>query len=201
MQFHRFLQLCAGRTGQIVNLSSIGNELGVDHKTIKEWISIAVTSYILFLLPPFYKNYNKRIRKSPKLYFCDVGLATHLLGIQNEDQLRNHPSKGELFETFIVIEFLKNRYNKGKRSNLYYFRDNIGNEIDLIIETGSGLIPVEIKSGQTLNYSYFKGLDYFRKLENNIEKSLLLMGADIKQKGENHEVYGYTKLKELMAYM
>ena len=160
MQFHRFLQLCAGRTGQIVNFSSIGNELGVDHKTVKEWISIAVASFILYLLPPFYKNYNKRIRKSPKLYFCDVGLATHLLGIQNEDQLRNHPLKGELFESFVVLEFLKNRLNQGKRSNLYYYRDNIGNEVDIVLETGSWLIPVEIKSSQTVNYSFFKGLPY-----------------------------------------
>lgn len=197
MQFHRFLQLCAGRTGQILSFSNIGNDLGIDHKTVKEWISIALASYIVFLLPPYYNNYNKRIRKSPKLYFIDVGLATHLLGIQNSEQLRTHPLKGELFETFVVIEFLKKRYNQGKRSNLYYFRDNTGNEIDLIFETGLGPIPIEIKSAQTVNSDFFKGLNYFRKLDKNIERSILIMGNDIKQKRNEHLVYGYPFIDEL----
>ncbi len=197
MQFHRFLQLCAGRTGQILSFSNIGNDLGIDHKTVKEWISIALASYIVFLLPPYYNNYNKRIRKSPKLYFIDVGLATHLLGIQNSEQLRTHPLKGELFETFVVIEFLKKRYNQGKRSNLYYFRDNTGNEIDLIYETGLGPIPIEIKSAQTVNSDFFKGLNYFRKLDKNIDTSILIMGNDIKQKRNEHLVYGYPFIDEL----
>ena len=197
MQFHRFLQLCAGRTGQILSFSNIGNDLGIDHKTVKEWISIALASYIVFLLPPYYNNYNKRIRKSPKLYFIDVGLATHLLGIQNSEQLRTHPLKGELFETFVVIEFLKKRYNQGKRSNLYYFRDNTGNEIDLIFETGLGPIPIEIKSAQTVNSDFFKGLNYFRKLDKNIDTSILIMGNDIKQKRNEHLVYGYPFIDEL----
>ena len=197
MQFHRFLQLCAGRTGQIVNFSSIGNELGIDHKTVKEWTSIAMASYIMFLLPPYYKNYNKRIRKSPKLYFLDVGLATHLIGIQNSEHLQVHPLKGELFETFVVIEFLKKRYNQGKRSNLYYFRDNIGNEVDLIYETGLAPIPIEIKSAKTVNSDFFKGLNYFRKLEKNIDRSILIMGSDIKQKRNEHSIYGYPFINEL----
>jgi len=199
MQFHRFLQLCAGRTGQIVNFSSIGNELGIDNKTVKEWTSVAMASYIIFLLPPYYKNYNKRIRKSPKLYFLDVGLAAHLIGIQNKDQLQAHPLKGELFETFVVIEFLKNRYNQGKRSNLYYFRDNIGNEIDLIYETGLAPIPIEVKSAQTVNSDFFKGLNYFKKLEKNIEKSILIMGNNIKQKRNKHSIYGYPFIDELVG--
>ena len=197
MQFHRFLQLCAGRTGQIVNFSSIGNELGIDHKTVKEWTSIAMASYIMFLLPPYYKNYNKRIRKSPKLYFLDVGLAAHLIGIQNSDQLQVHPLKGELFETFVVIEFLKKRYNQGNRSNLYYFRDNIGNEVDLVYETGLAPIPIEIKSAQTVNSDFFKGLNYFRKLVKNVDKSILIMGNDIKQKRNEHSIYGYPYIDEL----
>ena len=197
MQFHRFLQLCAGRTGQIVNFSSIGNELGIDHKTVREWTSIAIASYIMFLLPPYYNNYNKRIRKSPKLYFLDVGLAAHLIGIQNSDQLDVHPLKGELFETFVVIEFLKKRYNQGNRSNLYFFRDNIGNEVDLIYETGLTPIPIEIKSAQTMNSDFFKGLNYFRKLVKNVDKSILIMGNDIKQKRNEHSIYGYPFIDEL----
>ena len=197
MQFHRFLQLCAGRTGQIVNFSNIGNELGVDHKTVKEWISIAIASYILFLLPPFYKNYNKRIRKAPKLYFTDVGLASHLIGIQNAEQLKIHPLKGELFETFVVLEFLKNRYNQGKRSNLYYFRDSIGNEVDLVFETGLSPVPIEIKSAKTINSDFFKGLNYFREIDKTIDKSVLIVGADIQQNRSNHFVYGYPYIEKL----
>jgi len=165
---------------------------------VKEWISIALASYLIFLLPPYYKNYNKRIRKAPKLYFLDVGLAAHLIGIQNIDQLQTHPLKGELFETFVVIEFLKKRYNQGKRSNLYYFRDNTGNEIDLIFETGLEPIPIEIKSAQTVNSDFFKGLNYFGKLEKNIEESILIMGNDIKQRRNEHSVYGYPFINELL---
>ena len=198
MQFHRFLQICAGRTGQIINFNSIGNELGVDNKTVKNWISIAQASYIIYLLPPYYKNFNKRIRKSPKLYFIDVGLACHLLGIQNSNQLNTHPLKGELFETFIVIEFLKSRYNQGKRSNLYYFRDNVGNEVDLIFDTGLLPIPIEIKSGQTINSEFFKSLNYFRKLESNLDKAFLIMGNDLRQQRENNHIYGYPFIKEVI---
>lgn len=198
MQFHRFLQLCAGRTGQIVNFSNVGNELGINHKTVKEWISIAEASYIIFLLPPYYKNYNKRIRKSPKLYFLDVGLAAHLIGIQNDTQLQTHPLKGELFETFVVIEFLKNRYNRGQRSNLYYFRDNTGNEVDLILDNGFNPVPIEIKSAQTVSSNFFKGLDYFQKIKENISNSYLIMGNDIRQKRGEYSIYGYPFINELL---
>lgn len=191
MQFHRFLQLCAGRTGQILNYNNIGNELGIDSKTVKEWLSIAMSGYIIFLLPPYYRNFNKRIIKSPKLYFFDVGLATHLLGIQSKDQLSSHPQKGELFENFVIMEFLKNRYNQGKRSNLYYFRDNTGNEVDLIYETGLGAIPIEIKSAQTVNSSFFKGLDYFAKINKDCQEKYLIMGSDIQQQRSDYVISSY----------
>lgn len=191
MQFHRFLQLCAGRTGQILNYNNIGNELGIDSKTVKEWLSIAMAGYIIFLLPPYYRNFNKRIIKSPKLYFFDVGLATHLLGIQRQDQLSSHPQKGELFENFVILEFLKNRYNQGKRSNLYYFRDNTGNEVDLIYETGLGAIPIEIKSAQTVNSSFFKGLDYFAKINKDSLEKYLIMGSDIHQQRSDYFISSY----------
>ncbi|MCF7921031.1 MAG: ATP-binding protein [Candidatus Cloacimonetes bacterium] len=163
LQFHRFMQLCAGRIGQIVNYQSFSNELGVDAKTIKNWLSVAMAGYIIYLLPPYFRNFNKRIIKSPKLYFFDVGLVAHLLGIRDEDHLNNHPLRGQLFENFVVMEFLKSNYNAGKRSNLYFFRDNSGNEVDLIYEMGDETVPIEIKSAQTVNNSFFKGLDFFRK--------------------------------------
>lgn len=194
-QFHQFLKLCAGRTGQIINATSMGNDLGVTNKTVMQWLSVLEASFLVFFLPPFHKNFNKRIIKSPKLYFQDVGLACHLLGIENSRQLQTHPLKGELFETFIVGEFLKQRYNQGKESNLYYFRDNTGNEVDLILETGSGLTPVEIKSGKTVNRQFFKGLDYFKKLSGEVERSVLVTGGDIKRKQQGHHVFGYSDIK------
>jgi len=200
MQFHRFLQLCAGRTGQILNYNNISNELGVDSKTVKEWFSIAMAGYIIFLLPPYYRNFNKRIIKSPKLYFFDVGLASHLLGIQNVDQISSHPLRGELFENFVVLDFLKSRYNQGKRSNLYYFRDNTGNEIDLIYETGLGAIPIEIKSAQTVNTSFFKGLDYFARINENCLEKYLIMGSDIQEQRSNYSILGYPYISEISKY-
>lgn len=197
-QFHRFLQICAGRTGQILNMSGLGNEIGVSHKTIREWISVLEASYIIFLLKPFHRNYNKRIIKSPKLYFIDVGLSSHLLGIENFNQLKTHPLRGELFETFVVIEFLKYRFNWGLQNNLYYFRDNVGNEVDLIIETGDGLFPVEIKSGKTINSQFFKGLQYFKKLDTkNVKTPALIIGDIVKQKRTECFVYGYPFVEDL----
>jgi uncharacterized protein len=121
-------------------------------------------SYIIYTLPPYYKNFNKRLTKSSKLYFYDTGLACYLLGIRNSSELSNHGYRGSLFENFIVIELLKNRYDKGQRSNLYYWRDSGGNEVDVLIDNGSTQIPVEIKSAATLNMEFFKGLNYWEKL-------------------------------------
>jgi len=197
MQFHRFLQLCAGRTGQIINFSSLGNELGVTNKTIQHWISILEASYIVFLLQPYYRNFNKRITKSPKLYFLDIGLAIHLLGVEHPEQLVSHPLRGELFETFVIGEFLKYRYNHGKRSNLFYFRDHVGNEVDLVIETGSGTVPVEIKSSKTITPRFFKGLDYYKKIAGTVSTSVLVINDHIKQERQQHIVIGYPNIEEL----
>jgi hypothetical protein len=198
MQFHRFLKLCAGRTGQILNLTSIGNDLGATHKTIKEWISILEASYIVYLLKPYYHNYNKRIIKSPKLYFLDVGIAAHLLGIESAAQIPSHPLRGALFETFIISEFLKARYNLGKPDNLFYFRDQTGNEVDVILETGSGPIPIEIKSAQTVSPHFFHGLEYFKKMERHCPDAFLIMGSHIEQKRTGVAIYGFSNIDILM---
>ena len=176
-KFEIFLKLCAGRTGQILNLSSIGNDCGVNHATIKSWIAVLEASYIVKLLRPYYKNFNKRLVKSPKLYFLDTGLASFLLDIQNEKQLKTHPLKGHLFESFVVSEMLKMRFNAGKTDNLYYFRDNIGNEVDLICNEGHKVNQIEIKSGQTISGDFFKGLNYFSALNKNISHSYLIYGG------------------------
>lgn len=162
--FERFLKLCAGRTGQLLNLSSLANECSISHTTAREWLTILEASYIIFLLQPHYKNFNKRLVKMPKIYFYDTGLACSLLGIENSSQLKTHYLRGELFESLVITELLKSRFNAGLASNLYFWRDKTGNEIDCLVEKGDKLVPVEIKSGETVNDNYFKGLKLWEKL-------------------------------------
>ena len=163
--FEKFLKLCAGRIGQLLNFQGLANDVGVSHTTVKSWISILEASYIIFLLPPWYNNFSKRLVKSPKLYFYDVGLASYLLGIENEKQVFRDPLRGNLFENLVVAEVLKYRFNKGKKSNLYFYRDSTGLEIDLIYETGRNIYPIEIKSGATISEDFFKNLTKFIKFD------------------------------------
>lgn len=156
--FQKFLRLLAAYTGQLINLSSIANDCGISHNTVKAWLSVLETSYIIHLIKPHHKNFNKRLVKSPKLYFHDVGLVARLLGIQNHKQLINHMNRGALFETFIVNELLKNRFNDGLSSNLYFWRDQTGNEIDALLDCGDYIEAIEIKSSSTINSDFFKGL-------------------------------------------
>ena len=162
--FQRFVRLCAGRSGHILNLSSLATDCGISHNTAKAWISVLEASYILFLLRPHHANFNKRLVKSPKLYFYDTGLLCWLLGIQEPDQLATHPLRGNIFETLIVSELVKTRFNQGKQTAFHYWRDSNGNEVDVIVDAGSKLIPIEIKSGQTLNQDFFAGLNRWSAL-------------------------------------
>ncbi len=180
--FQRFLKLCAGRTGQLLNLSSLANDCGITHNTAKAWISVLEASYIVHLLPPHHQNFNKRLVKTPKLYFLDTGLATWLLGIQNSEQLTTYVQRGALFETWVISELLKARYNAGETSNLYFWRDRSGHEVDLLIDHGTHLSPLEIKSGQTINRDYFKGLEFWKNLAgDNGGKAWLVYGGDTRQ--------------------
>lgn len=179
--FERFLRLCAGRIGQMLNMSSLAVEAGVDVKTIGSWIGVLETSFIVFRLQPYHKNFNKRIVKMPKLYFYDTGLAVALLGLENESQIMLHPFRGNLFENLVVVEFLKRRYNKGQSNNLFFWRDNTGNEIDLLIEKGIHRIPVEIKSGKTITNDFFKGIRFWNKLTQT-EGGYLIYDGDMLQK-------------------
>lgn len=156
--FRTFVKLCAGRLGQLLNLQSLGNDAGVSHTTAREWISVLEASYVVFLLPPLYANLSKRLIKSPKLYFYDVGLAAYLLGIENERQIFTHPLKGALFENLIVMEALKHRYNRGLRSNLHFYRDSTGLEVDLLASFADRLIGIEIKAGATVSREFFRSL-------------------------------------------
>ncbi len=156
--FQRFVRLCAGRIGQLLNLSNLAVDAGINASTARAWIAILEASYIVYLLQPHHQNFNKRLIKTPKLYFCDPGLAVYLLTIRDPAQLNAHAQRGALFETFVVGELLKAHYNQGEPAGLYFWRDRSGHEIDLLIQRSDGLQPLEIKSGQTLNRDFFKGL-------------------------------------------
>jgi len=156
--FQRFLRLCAGRTGQLLNLSSLAQDAGIAQSTARAWLSVLQASYIVFLLPPHHRNLGKRVVKMPKLYFVDAALAASLMGIQTRAQLAIHPLRGALFETLIVSEFLKSRFHQGWPSNLYFWRDNVGLEVDLLLEEPEGLQPIEIKSSATVTDALFKSL-------------------------------------------
>jgi len=179
--FERFLRLCAGRTGQLLNMSSLATDVGMDVKTIGSWLGILEASFIAFRLYPYHENYNKRIVKMPKLYFYDTGLASALMGIEDVSQLTIHPLRGGLFENLVVVDFLKRLYNNGKQNNLYFWRDNIGNEVDLLIKKGANRYPVEIKSAQTISDEFFKGIRYWNKLTNT-EGGYLVYAGDMLQK-------------------
>jgi len=159
--FEKFVRLCAGRTGQLLNLHSLGNDVGISHTTARSWLTLLEASYVVFLLQPWHTNISKRQVKTPKLYFHDVGLAAYLLGAESELHVNRHPLRGNLFENLVVIEALKYRYNRGRRNNLHFWRDAKGSEVDLVIEAGSDVVPVEIKSGATISEDFFKGLRSF----------------------------------------
>ena len=175
--FERFLRLAAGRTGQILNMDSLAGDSGVSPVTVKRWLSLLQASYIVFLLRPHQKNYNKRLTKSPKLYFYDTGLVCYLLNIRNAETLALHSQRGAIFETYVVSELVKTCMNAGVEPPLYFWRDSQGHEIDLMVENGEDLFPIEIKSGQTVNGSMFDGLNFWRKLS-GAEKGMLCYGGN-----------------------
>lgn len=164
VKFENFVRLCAGRVGQLLNQSSLANDVGVSSATIAEWLSVLEASFVVFRLQPYYENFGKRIIKAPKLYFIEPGLAAWLLGIETETQMRRDPLKGNLFENMVVVEALKTLLNRGADPRLFFFRDSRGNELDLLVQQGRKLAPFEIKSPQTWHDSYLKGIRYFQNL-------------------------------------
>ncbi len=194
--FHRFLQMCATRTGQILNLSSLANDCGITHNTAKAWISVLEASYIVFLLSPHFNNYNKRLIKSPKIYFYDTGLACLLAGIQHAEQLISHPMRGALFETYVISELIKNRFNQGLLSNLFFWRDSQGHEVDVIIDQGNQLIPIEVKAGQTITNDYFSGILYWQNLSKQQDKSYIIYAGDQSQKREQTTILNWQQFAE-----
>lgn len=190
--FHIFIKMCAYRTGQILNLSSLANDCGITHNTAKEWISLLETSFIIFRLTGYHKNFNKRLIKMPKLYFVDPGLASYLAGIKNSEQLKIHSLKGPLFESFIISEFLKYQYNRGKDSSLYFWRDKTGHEIDCILEDSTNSMPIEIKSGRTITGDYFKNIKYWCNLAKiDMGESYIVYGGLKNQKRSTGHIIGF----------
>lgn len=163
-EFRRFVIMCASRIGTEFNAQSMSNELGVSIPTIQEWMNVLEASYIAFRLQPFYRNINKRLIKTPKIYFYDVGLVCFLLGIKTAQQVETHPLRGQIFENMVVCEFLKHQYNQGQDSNIYFYRDKGQHEVDLIQEDGINLSAYEIKLSTNIHTDFYKNLQYFRAL-------------------------------------
>ncbi len=198
--FQRFIRMCAARTGQLLNLSALASDCGVTHNTAKAWISVLEASYIVHLLRPHHKNFNKRMIKSPKLYFCDTGLAAWLQGIQTAEQLATHSARGALFETWVVSELLKYRFNQALSSNLYFWRDSAGNEVDVLIEQSNTLFPIEIKSGQTLVGEFFDSVKKYTALAGDaVEQSALVYGGSQMQQREAVNVYPWQQIHKLSS--
>ncbi|MFZ4099920.1 MAG: ATP-binding protein [Chlamydiia bacterium] len=164
LSFQKFIRLLAGRVGQLVNLEGLSNEVGVSSPTIKSWLSVLEASFLIYRLPPYFENFGKRLTKSPKLYFTDVGLAVYLLGVESTAQLERDPLRGNLFENLVVMEIVKAFTNQGREPRCYFLQDSKRHEIDLVTPKGSQLVPMEIKSGETFRADFLKNMEYFRSI-------------------------------------
>lgn len=199
ISFERFIKLTASRIGQLVNYASLAADVGVSAVTIKEWISVLEATYILIRLEPYFENFGKRLIKSPKLYFADTGLACYLLGIDTVEQLVHDPHYGNLFENWVVVELMKSRYNQGLDPRLYFYRDVVGKEIDLLYQRGSRLVPIEIKSNKTFSSSFLEGLRYFHEQSpQRAENGALIYAGDKRQKLGTFQLYSAEQCAELL---
>lgn len=192
--FEKFMKLLAGRVGQLIDYNQLSNDVGVDTKTIKSWLSILEASFVVYKLAPYFENFGKRVVKSPKYYFTDVGLLCFLLGIEKPDQVSRDPLVGNIFENLVVIEFLKERYNLGKMANLYFFRDSNGNEVDIVIQNGRELVPVEIKSSSTFNKNFSKGIKKFIEISKSSEKGEIIYSGDYFPSTDDYEVRNFKNI-------
>jgi predicted AAA+ superfamily ATPase len=198
--FQKFVRLCAGRIGQIVNMQSLANDTGISHTTAQAWLSLLEASYIIFMLNPWYRNISKRLIKSPKLYFYDVGLAAYLLGMENEVHVSRDPLRGNLFENLALMEVVKYRFNKGRKGAVTFFRDSRGNEVDMILESGLEAFPLEVKAGATITEDFFKGLKHFSHLtgEPPYGCGLIYGGKEVQQR-THFRIYPATAMDEMFA--
>jgi predicted AAA+ superfamily ATPase len=198
--FQNFLKLCAGRIGSVLNKESLGNDLGLAASTINHWLSVLEASFILIQVTPYFENFGKRIIKSPKLYFTDVGLATYLLGIENIDQLKRDPLRGFLVENLVLIEMMKARLNKGLEPQLFYYRDNHQHEIDIIYKKSNQLIPVEVKSSETFTTGFLKNLNYYAELAApRVQEGFLVYAGEHEQQIGNINVINFKNSYKIVG--
>ena len=197
--FRRFIRLCAGRVGQILNLESLGSDAGVSQPTARSWLDVLGAGDILFRLEPYHTNLRKRIVKSPKLYFVDVGLAAHLIGIRSVGQLASHPLRGQLFENAAVVEAIKHSHNHGLYADLSFFRTGDGLECDLLYPTPAGLAAIEIKSGATVVGAWFSRLNRIRRTLPGISSTALVYGGDDRQHRAAGDVVPLVRFAEYLA--
>lgn len=196
--FQKFLRLCAGRIGQLLDLTSIGNDCGITAHTVRSWISVLEATYVIFLLHPHHKNFNKRLIKTPKIYFYDSAIACHLLSIHSSKDLMTHYLRGGLFESMILSNLLKQRFNAGLLPNLYFWRDKSGLEVDCILEQGQKLVPIEIKSGETLSSDYFANLVKWNQIaKTDPADSYVIYGGQEKQIRSQGVALGWQHLDSL----
>ena len=193
-----FVRILAGRVGQILNLHSISGDLGVSSTTLSEWLSVLEASFLVFRLYPYYENFGKRLIKSPKIYFTDVGLVCYLLGIETVGQVMRDPLLGGIFENMVVMDFVKERLNKGLDPNFFYFRDNNQNEVDLIIKKHEKLIPVEIKAAMTFNENLLKGIRYFQRTSNQENQGYLIYSGNFEFENELAGIVNFMNISTLM---
>ncbi len=195
--FKTFMQMCAGRIGQVLNFTSLGNDVGVSDVTVRRWITLLEASYIVFVLRPHHNNLNKRLIKSPKLYFYDTGLASFLLNI-DENSIAQHHLRGGLFENLIISDFYKRFYNHGKIPSLYFWRDRTGHEIDLLMDKGATAQPIEIKASRTISHSFFKNVHYWAELAGADEKeSAVIYAGDENQRRSAGKVVSWKDVDDI----
>lgn len=197
-KFRRFLELCAARVGQLLKKESLANDVGISPSTVEQWLSILEATYVCFRLQPWHANIGKRLIKTPKLYFYDVGLASYLMGIDEPTQLARHPLKGGLFENLQLMEALKYLDNHGLQHRVYFFRDSYGNEVDLLVQKGPRLLPIEIKSAHTFHSSFLKGIRVMQTLDLELLKPVVVLGTSMQQERTDFSVSSWDGLAPLL---
>ncbi|MGE5528979.1 MAG: ATP-binding protein [Patescibacteria group bacterium] len=199
--FQRFLRLCAGRIGQVLNLSSLGDDCGISHNTARAWLSVLEASYIVFLLRPHHKNFSKRLIKSPKIYFLDPGLACSLLGLGNQEQLSSHYLRSGLFESMMIAEIVKARFNLGLESNCWFWRDQSGHEVDCLLEEAGALVPIEFKAGKTASPGFFHAMQYWCNLAGvPAARAYVIYGGDDNLALDQGNLVSWRKVASISAF-
>lgn len=197
--FETFMRLCAGRMGQLLNAHSLANEVGVSSHTINHWLSILEASFVIYRLQPFHENLGKRLVKTPKLYFTDVGLASYLLGIETIEQLQRDPLRGQLFENLVVIELLKFRSNQGLDPHIFFYRDSNQNEVDILFQVARHYVPIEIKSASTFHPSFTKSIEYLSKIDSQkFVKGAVIYAGELEPELQHASVINFRKTKALI---